>query len=481
MKTVTELRADRERHLAEIDTLATRNSGTDVDTWPAGDRQRAENLYRAIDRIDDSITEMATRAEKLDHIERGLNGGHLRTESGSTGPDVFVRSNRSAFENLDAVRGGMVTSTDLVARARLAVETAPEHMSDDAREHVTRMLDALQADGSKQAPLISRHLLLTGSPDYHREFVEYHQTGYVGEAMRTAMSLTDGNGGYLVPFTLDPTIILTNQGVKGNIREISRVEKTATDTWSGVTSSGVTAEWAAEAAEAADASPTTGLLTITPKRADAWIQGSYEVLSDSGFASQLGRLLTDAKVRLEEAAFATANTGATKPRGVLAAVAAVTASLVTSATTGAFVVGDVYNVASAIPPRFEDNATWLCNKAIANKIRQFDTAGGGSFWANLGMGQPEQLLGQPIFKNSTMTGTVANAALVLLCGDFREYVIVDRIGLQVAYEPMIKGSNRRPTGEAGWFAWWRVGADVSNPDAFRALELNQTAAAVALS
>ena len=57
------------------------------------------------------------------------------------------------------------------------------------------------------------------------------------------------NGGYLVPFTLDPTIILTNAGITGNIRAISSQVTIATDNWNGVSSAGVTGEWTAEAAE----------------------------------------------------------------------------------------------------------------------------------------------------------------------------------------------------------------------------------------
>ncbi|HEY3260792.1 MAG TPA: phage major capsid protein, partial [Pseudonocardiaceae bacterium] len=122
---------------------------------------------------------------------------------------------------------------------------------------------------------------------------------------------------------MDPTVILTNAGSANPFRAISTIKTIGTDDWNGVTSAGVNAEWTAEGVEAADASPGFGQPKITPKKADAWVFGSYEVLADSGFASELGRLLADAKDRLEAAAFATANTGATIPRGVVAAVGAV--------------------------------------------------------------------------------------------------------------------------------------------------------------
>jgi len=39
------------------------------------------------------------------------------------------------------------------------------------------------------------------------------------------------------------------------------------------------------------------------------------------------------------------------------------------------------------------------------------------------------------------------------------------------YEPLVKGAAGRPTGEAGWFAYWRVGAKVSTSAAFRVLTI----------
>src|SRR5262245_44368126 len=368
---------------------------------------------------------------------------------------------------------------DTISRAQAAVDEAPRHVDDAARERMHELL----AGDSKHVPLIARHMLLTGSPEYHQEFQQYVRTKgtLVGDAMRAAMSLTDSAGGYLVPFTLDPTVILTNAGVADPLRQISTIKTIATDTWNGVTSAGVSAEWLGEGAEAADASPTFGQPVITPKKAAAWVFGSYEVLADSGFASELGRLLADAKARLEGAAFATGNVGASQPRGVVAAVAAVTASIVTSTAINAYAVSDVYRTSDALRPRDAAAASWIANKRVFSLTRQFDTAGGSAFWANLGMGVPNQLLGQPIYECSTMTGAVSTSAYVLLAGNFSEYYIVDRVGMSVMYEPMVKSTGSgRPTGQAGWFAFWRVGADVVDAAAFRLLQLHTSASFTAL-
>jgi HK97 family phage major capsid protein len=268
----------------------------------------------------------------------------------------------------------------------------------------------------------------------------------------------------------------------GTIRGISTIKTIAVKQWEGVTSAGVTAQWTAEATATTDDTPTFAQPIIVAKKADAWLTGSYEVFEDTGFGNELGKLLADAKVRLEEAAFSTGNTGASIPRGVVAAVAAITASIVTSATSGAFVVGDVHNVSNAVNPRQEQNLGWLAHKAIYSKIRQFDTSGGGGFWANLNVGQPPLLLGAPALKSSSMTTVLASTANILLAGDFSQYYIVDRIGMSVIYDPLVKttASGAAPMGQAGWYAHWRVGADVVNADAFRLLQCGTTATITAL-
>lgn len=428
------------------------------------------------------------REKKVDEVFRAAlarneesteNGDGPATGNGTRrGPEV--KRNVDPFDNQEVlVRSlwgeALLNTPDTISRAHMVVDDAPYHVDDAAKE---RMHHLLQLD-NKHSGTIARHMLLTGSPEYHEEFRTYVKSkgSLVGEAMRTALSLTDANGGYLVPFTLDPTIILTNAGIQDPLRGISTIKTITTDTWNGVTSAGVTAEWLDEAVEAADATPTVGQPSITPQKAAAWVFGSYEVLADSGFANELGRLLADAKARLEGAAFATGSTAASVPIGVVSRVGAVTASIVTSTTVNAYAVSDVYRTGDSLRPRDAAQASWIGNKKIFSLTRQFDTAGGSAFWANLGMGVPNQLLGQPIYEASSMTGVVSTSAAVLLAGNFSEFYIVDRVGMSVIYEPMVKSSgSHRPTGQAGWFAFWRVGSDAVDPDAFRLLKLATTAA-----
>lgn len=446
---------------------------------------RAQELLGEFDTAQEAYNEQVAHEERVEAVRAAALNPNGQERTPGEGPE-FMRSRGNPYEDLDRVRGANLneraTIGDLRTRALYAVELAAEQLTEDQQERVERLVR-----GDRRGR-IAQHLLLTGSDDYQRAFEallsnagnpalleEDEYAAYrLAEAHRRAMTLTDAAGGFLVPFTLDPTIILTNAGSANPFRQVSTIKTITTDTWNGVSSAGVTAGWLAEANEVGDNSPSFAQPSITPKKAAAWVQGSFEVLADSGFAAEVGPLLADAKDRLEATAFATGN-GTTQPKGVITAVSAVSGSVVESAGADTYAVGDVYAVEEALPPRYRitGSPSWMANKAIINKTRQFDTSGGSSFWANLGMGQPEQLLGAPIYEASAMDGVIDAAAenYALLLGDFRNFYIVDRVGMTMVYEPLVKGSNGRPTGEAGWFAYWRVGSDVVNADAFRLLNI----------
>jgi HK97 family phage major capsid protein len=376
---------------------------------------------------------------------------------------------------------------ELRARALVAIERESTVMEDRHKENATRLVQRAEGrDG------VARFILLTGSDAYRSAFEEClrhptmpdfdaeQRTAFrATEELRAALTLTGANGGYLVPFLLDPSIILTNNGATNPMREIATVKTIDVNVWHGVASAGVTAEWIAEATEVADATPTFSQPTITCFKADAYIQGSWEVIADSGISGELGMLIADAKDRLEAAAFVTGS-GSGQPTGVVTAIAAVTASRVagSSGAAGAadYVVGDVYAVQNALPPRYRQNSSWLSEQTTYNKTRQFATGTGPShaFWADLGVAIPPLLLGRPAYEASAMDNTIVSGSTdnVLLLADFRRaYTICDRIGMTMLYEPLVKGASFRPTGQSAWVAYWRTGGDSTDPNAGRLLVL----------
>jgi HK97 family phage major capsid protein len=463
------------------------NPPTDLDEAQRREHEQwCDTLIGEYDTLEAQRQPLATRMARLEAVlNAGQHGGDVGTGDGTdtaaavvtrtaggvpapTGQVGYraparrdVRRTRDPFEPqaVEAARAMLLPRSEFRERALDAIERAVSFgdLSDGYAERATRVA---QDDVG-----IQRHVILTGSPEYREAFDAYLRNPEEN-AQRAALSLTLANGGYMLPYVLDPTIVITNTGSANPWRRIGNNKQTTSNTWNGVTSAGVSAGWLAENTEVPDSTPTVGNIQITPQKAAAWVFGSYEVLQDTDFATELPALLADARDRLEEAAFA-AGTGTGQPRGVITGAS----TSVTASGVATYAIGDIYALQAALPARFRNaaGAAMVMGLPIINRTRQFDTAGGASFWTNLGAGQPERVLGVPLYESTTMASVLTTGSKIAVYGDFGQFYIVDRVGVSLMYEPMVKGSNNRPTGQAGWFMYWRTGSDVATPSAFRVL------------
>ncbi|MDH3193312.1 MAG: phage major capsid protein [Acidimicrobiia bacterium] len=391
--------------------------------------------------------------------------------------DRQIEENRS-FSNpwdLSEVRSWNRSESEVGSELRARALTAIERMqgaSDDVRQAATEIIEKFDTPSGK----IAKQALLTSSPDYISAFNkaargrESAMTDRERAAVERAMSLTDSEGGYLVPFQLDPTVIITSDGSTNPVRQIARKVVATGDTWNGVSSAAVSWEWLAEATEAADAATTFAQPSIPIYKATGFVPISMEALQDEqNVAGEVGRLLAFGKDTLESAAFVT-GTGSAQPTGIVQAVT--TTGDVDATTGGAFGIEDLYLLDESLPARYRRNASWIADRAIYNDVRQFSVGGGADVWERLQFDQPPLLLGRPAYEASDMSSTITTDQLVLLLGDFENYVIADRLGTTVEFIPHLfaTGANR-PSGQRGWFAHYRVGADSVNDSAFKVLRL----------
>jgi HK97 family phage major capsid protein len=372
-------------------------------------------------------------------------------------------------------------NAELRSRAMAAIEKMPS-ANDKVKEASTTIIERFD---DKDATL-ARMVLAASSPAYLRAFAkaatnrlhELDDTEQRALQAVRAMSLTDSAGGYLVPFQLDPTVIITANGSLNEIRRIARQVVATGDVWNGVSAGAVAWSWDAEASQVSDDSPSFAQATIPIYTARGFVPVSIEALQDmSNGAAEIAKLLAEGREILEAAAFAIGS-GSGQPTGIVTALVG-SSSIVTSATTDTLAVGDLYSVQGSLPARYRARASWLGTNAFYNRSRQFDTAGGSALWAQLGDDRPANLLGKPIYEAEDMDGVI-NATqenYMAVFGDFSNYVIADRIGMTVEFIPHLfqqttAGSGfGRPTGQRGWFAYYRTGADSVNDAAFRMLNV----------
>jgi HK97 family phage major capsid protein len=406
-----------------------------------------------------------------------------------TGADVYDLSTVKQVYTDPSVEG-----KDLRDRALRILETAriPHPRADqaEAKAHVERLIEMQPEEGP-----FSRYLIATDSPEYRRAWAKTlrpngnalltrdEQTALAqGEGAMRAMSLTAASGGYAVPFVLDPTIIPTSDGAINPYRAISSVVNITVDEWRGVSSTGITAGFAAEAAASTDNSPTLAQPTVSTEKGSAFVPFSIEIGQDWGsFASEMAKMFQDGKDIIEATKFALGS-GTNEPFGVITGATTV----FTASNTNSLVVADIYGVHGALGPRFRRGAVWTMNNATADRIRQLDTAGGANLWVqNLQLRSAAvpngftdgrmgaDLLGKPTYEATGQSGTFTTGQKIAVIGDYSYYKIADRIGMQIEYIPFLFGASQGnlPTGQRGLYAYWRVGAKVLDANAFRVLKL----------
>lgn len=408
---------------------------------------------------------------------QALSGDIRSTESGTPFYAPNQVRTRSDIYDLAGIRKEARSMEDL---GRLLKENAlraveQSHFPSVDRQSAQSNIERLIRNVDDPEGTLSRRILSTGHERYDRAFgraVMSASTAALTNEERAALAVgADATGNFAVPFQLDPTVIMTNAGVVNPIRQLARVVTITGKTWEGITSAGITVSRALEAAEASDNSPTLAQPTATPTRVQGFVPFSFEVDQDwTAMRGELGMMFEQAKETEESTSFVTGVGTTVYPQGVVTGAA--TGTLISTATTLVFVVGDLYALHDSLAPRHQPNASFLAHKATYSKIRQFDTAGGANLWERLGAGMPNQLLGYPAFEASAMSSALTSASKIILFGDFQKFLIVDKLGMNVELIPHLFGTGSNyPTGQRGMFAVWRNTSKILDADAIKLLKV----------
>lgn len=474
---------------SEMDRVAALDDPTEEDERYFND---LESEFRNVDVFRKKL-EREHKLKAITQVAEGITANTMKMERGSSynydrdpiaEPDSVEESRFRNPWDLSEVRTFDRTTGDLTTEYRSRALSAIEKMpaaNDKIRSAATDLLERWDTEDGR----LSKLVLSLSEPSYMRAWaklakaplapdlddIERRAVARVNQFAR-AMSLTDAAGGYLVPFQLDPTVILTANGSVNQIRQYARQVVAIGDVWNGVSSGAVSWSYDAEAAEVSDDSTTFAQPSIPIYKAQGFVPISIEAFQDEANVTQeVGRLLAFGKDVLEANAFAV-GTGSGMPTGIVTTLTG-TASEVATTTADTFSIADVYKLQAALPARYRNMPTtaWLANNQTYSKIRQFDTAGGAGLWAYIGENRPLNLMGKPILESEDMDGVIDAAAnnYLAIFGDFDNYVIADRIGMTVEFVPHLFGASRRPTNQRGWLAYVRHGADSVNDGAFRML------------
>lgn len=434
-----------EEQLTEFDNLVTERSAND----------------EAVRKIDARVEQLRALAEIPANREVGSDIGApaFHQKRDVYGEEALRSIRSSAGDDTEKYRKLMVESATRAIEGAKFARTPQGYKGASSGDVALDNLDIVD-----KPEVLAKRMLLTGSEVYERAYAKALRAGTLDvldmeerSTLSRAQALnTDASGGFAVPFQLDPTVILTNAGVVNPIRQLARIEKITGKQWEGVTSAGTTATRGSESSTAPDGSFTLAQPVLNTNRVQVFIPFSYEIdMSWGAIRSEITNMIVDAKER-EEDSFITGSGSGTAPYGLLGYTNSGALPVLDTLTVGGYEAADVYALQAALAPRWERNSSWMAHKAVYHKLRQFDSAGGAELWARIGDGQPPALLGSPDYRSSAMSSTVVTGNTIMVLGDFSQFLIVDRLGMNVELVPQVfdPSNGNRPTGQRGVYAVW---------------------------
>jgi HK97 family phage major capsid protein len=446
----------------------------DLEVERAAAIEREEEIMRLRDLADDD-----ENTEPGDQRDTDLT--RARRDRGA-GPAIHVKGNE--FEILRAGSNRHMGEREYRGALRDSILRASENfeMPDGYEGSLEKLVKRHQKDASWAGNILARM-----RPEYSDAFEKVVGQGmepaFLDDVERAAFAVgTNTAGGYLVPTHLDPTLILTNNGVSNVARSFAR-QVTLTggaNKWNGVTTAGATASWDAELTEVSDDTPAVGPVQIPVFSAKALIMASIESFEDiTGLASDVQMLLSDARDRLEAVAHMTGS-GSGQPTGLFTSLASNTNVQVAMTTNAAGIaLSDLQKVRRSLPVRWRGNAKWVMNPTFLGYIQALGTALSASYSTDITQDYTDRLIGRAIIETDEapaveQTTTIDN---VLVFGDLSNYVIVDKPGsTSIEFIPhLFNTSNNLPDGRRGWYMHFRNGADSVNDLAFRILQDKTTA------
>jgi HK97 family phage major capsid protein len=299
------------------------------------------------------------------------------------------------------------------------------------------------------------------SSAYHSAFWNVMRTKQITDALTEG---TDATGGYLVPDEFEHTLVQALE--EHNImRGLARVIRTSSgELQIPVVATTGTAAWLAEGASIPESDDAFGQVTLAAYKLGTMIKVSHELLQDSAFplesflAQDFGRRIG----ALEEQAFVSGD-GSGKPTGFL------TSAQVGKTTSGATVVtfDDVMDLYHSLKTPYRNKAVFMANDLTIGALQKLKDSNGQYLWRPaLTMGEPDTILGRPVYVSSFMP-QIAAGAKALAFGDFSYYWIADRQGR--TFERL--NELFAQTDQVGFKATQRVDGKLILPESVKVLQM----------
>ena len=211
------------------------------------------------------------------------------------------------------------------------------------------------------------------------------------------------------------------------LRKLGTVITTASEHKINVAATKPAAAWISEGQPLTFGNATFAQMTLDAYKLGVGVQITNELLQDNVFdletyiIEQFGKAIGNA----EEDAFIN-GTGTNQPTGILTSIAASPTRYVT--TAGASIsADDVINLVYSLKRPYRKNAAFLINDSTLATLRKFKDSTQNYLWSpSYQEGEPDRLLGYPIYSSPYMPIATTSGNFPIIFGDLSYYNVADR-------------------------------------------------------
>lgn len=275
----------------------------------------------------------------------------------------------------------------------------------------------------------------------------------------------DADGGYLVPEEYDSRLIdgLEEENI---IRKLGHRITTSGERKINIAATKPAAAWIDEGEALTFSDATFSQINLDAHKLHVAVKVTEELLYDNAFQLEnyIIKEFYKALANAEEDAFINGD-GTGKPLGILAASGGAEVG-VTAASATAITADEVINLVYSLKRPYRKNAVFILNDQTIATLRKLKDGNGAYMWQPaLVAGEPDKLLGYPVYTSAYMP-TVEAGAKTIIFGDLSYYNIGDRGSRSFAELRELFAGN----GMVGFVAKERVDGKLVLPEAIKVLQ-----------
>lgn len=311
------------------------------------------------------------------------------------------------------------------------------------------------------------------SPNYDKVWERYmrHGAGALSEQEKrvlqtrgtdTQITTTDSLGGFLVPTSFSGELEMKMKWYGGILQACDVFTTSIGGTLEWPTGDDTSATGGIQTTEAGEI--TVADMTFGQVLFNAWtfhsnvVQVSYQLIQDESvsLSSALGGLLAE-RIGRNINAKLTTGTGTNQPYGLITTITSGKEVASQTAFTKNELIDLYHSVDAAY--RMSPSVGFMMHDLILAAARKLDVGNTDTvqiFTPSLIQGEPDRLLGKPIYINNDMASVQAQSAKIIAFGDFSKYKIRRVSGIQVRRSDERYFENLK----AGFLAWTRIDANL---------------------